>query len=145
MASRSVTTALIIETGNTDPDVSSRLESRRLELQTLRQQETSLLHQQNAGAEPPTEAWLREQLVELGTVLHARTPVAAYALRDLVGGVITVSEVRREGRKRHFLKATFALQTSSLADSLGMSLTANANEAPLPVNQIEINIIDPAR
>lgn len=133
-----------IETGNADPDVSRRLESRRLELQKLRQQEASLLQQQNVGAEPPTEAWLREQLAELGTVLHESTPAAAYALRDLVGGVITVHEVRRKGRKRHFLKATFALQTSSLADSLGMPLTADVKDSQSPADQIEIDIVDPA-
>ncbi len=133
-----------IETGNADPDVSRRLESRRIELQKLGQQEASLLQQQNAGATPPTKAWLREQLAELGTVLHESTPAAAYALRDLVGGVITVHEVRRKGRKRHFLKATFALQTSSLADSLGMPLTADVKDSQSPADQIEIDIVDPA-
>jgi hypothetical protein len=132
-----------VEAGTQVPDLTMRLEARRKEIRALRDEEAELLRHQNESDEPPTQEWLREQLAHLGSVLSEKTPAAAYALRDLVGGAVTVHEVRREGRERHYLQAVFALQTMSLAESLGLLHEPNdrlQDAGP----QIEIDLVDPA-
>jgi predicted site-specific integrase-resolvase/transposase len=131
-----------VETGKRIADLVTRLERREDEIRILREQEAGLLQNQNESDEPPTEDWLCEQLGQLGTVINEKTPAAAYALRDLVGGSITVHEVRREGRQRHYLRAAFRLQTTSLADSLGLLLKADDGLSDAD-QQIEIDMLDP--
>ncbi len=132
-----------VETGKRVADLVTRLESREHEIQELREQEAGLLRHQNESDEPPTEEWLRGQLRQRGTVINEKTPAAAYALRDLVGGSITVHEVRREGRQRHYLRAVFRLQTTSLAESLGL-LHEAGDRLQGADQQIEIDMLDPA-
>ena len=74
----------------------------------------------------PTEAWLRSQLEQLGAVLKESTPAAAIALRELVGGQIVVTEIRREGRKRHYLQGRFSLHARSVANAALGSIGATA-------------------
>ncbi len=131
-----------IESGVEIPDLTARLERRSSEIRELREKETSLLRSGKQSDTPPSEEWLREQLSQLGAVLKEKTPAAAYAIRDLVGGAIRVHEVGRTGRHRRILRATFTLQATSLASSLGLAVTAS-DDAPTCGEQIEIEMVDP--
>lgn len=107
-------------TGQPDPDVAARLVERRAERRAL---EARLTAAQAAATEQPlkpTEAWVRERVSQLGATLADATPAAAYALRDLLDGRITVREIVREGKQRHYLQGTLRIRTATLAAALGV-------------------------
>jgi chromatin segregation and condensation protein Rec8/ScpA/Scc1 (kleisin family) len=75
-----------VEDGVADPSIRGRLAERREERRTLSKRRDVL---RRADAQPrhePTDAWLREQLQNLGATLREGNPAAAGALRQLVGG-----------------------------------------------------------
>jgi site-specific DNA recombinase len=107
-------------TGQPDPDVAARLTERRAERRAL---EARLATAQAAAAEQsvePTEDWVRERVAQLGATLAEATPAAAYALRDLLAGPITVREIVREGKQRHYLRGTLRVRLGTLAAALGV-------------------------
>ena len=66
----------------------------------------------------PTETWVNDQLRHLGEVLASKNPAAAHALRNLVGGQIVVTKIRRPGHERHYLQGRFVIGTAAVATSL---------------------------
>lgn len=80
-----------IEEGAADPDVSARLAERRATRDRLNGRLAELERLRDRRGPEPDEAWVRSRLEGLGSVLGAGTPAAALALRDLVGGAITVT------------------------------------------------------
>jgi site-specific DNA recombinase len=77
-------------------------------------------------------------------VLSASGPAAAHALRALVGGKIVVTEVRRPGRKRHYLRARFELRLRNVAGLIGAG-TIDAASLDETVDVVEIDIRRPER
>jgi DNA invertase Pin-like site-specific DNA recombinase len=110
-----------IEDGFDDPELGTRLAERRAE-KRKRTQELERIKRKDENRLPaPTEAWVDEQLRNLGDRLSGATPAAAHALRELVGGEIVVTEVRLPGRERHYLQGRFAIRTAALVNSLDTS------------------------
>ena len=57
--------------------------------------------------------------------MKSRGPAAAHALKALVGGKISVQEMRRPGKKRHYLRGRLELHLRAVAESIG----AKVNDA----------------
>jgi DNA invertase Pin-like site-specific DNA recombinase len=110
-----------IEAGHDSPEVRSRLAQRRDERQALGKRLEQLQRTEDRPQPEPTPTWVAEQLGRLTEVLTAGGPAAAHALRDLVGGRVTVREVRRPGRQRHHLQARFVIRSRQLLNSLGIA------------------------
>ncbi len=93
-----------IESGQASSDVSERIAQRRREHDALDRRFRMMNRKRDEIAKPPTEEFLREQLLKLDELLQqADTPAAALALRSLVGGEIILEEVRNpDGRGGYF-------------------------------------------
>ncbi len=133
-----------LEDGHEDPDITSRLEQRRDQRRELKKQIKKLESSTTLVTEP-TEAWLHEQLKNLGERLNGDMPAAAYALRDLVGGKIVVQEIRREGRQRHHLEGTFTIRSLNLLNAAvgneGSAEQATSDDEV--AEEIVITLVDP--
>ena len=105
-----------VENGDETPELASRLVKRRKERQELARRVERLRQADESRRPEPTEAWVAEQLSHLGEVLTETNPAAAHALRDLVGGQIVVSEIRRPGSKRHHLQGRFAIASTAIVE-----------------------------
>jgi hypothetical protein len=116
-----------VENGLADPDVAGRLATRRAEKQTLLKKREDARRAEEAALPPPSEVWVEEQLKSLRALLGSREPAAAHALRQLVGGQVVVEEVKQPGRKRHFLRGKFTIQTAALLAGVGGQQTAAAS------------------
>ena len=90
----------------------------------------------------PTVAWVREQLARLDEVLASPTPAAAFALQELVGGQIVVEEIRKEGRKRFFLRGKFSLEVGRLLTALGVD-GPQASDMAVQCEEITIDFVPP--
>ncbi len=100
---------------------STELTARLAERRRVRAELEAKLARLNASAreaEPPTREWVAERVAELGDTLRGSGAAAAPALRRLVGGKITVSEVTSADRKRKHLVGTFTL---AKADALAQN------------------------
>ena len=86
-----------------------RIDERREERRKI-QKVIDGFDRQVAPETPPTPAWVREQLLDLREILHGDAPAAAYALRRLVGGRITVHEVTQG--KRTILRGEIRIEPS---------------------------------
>lgn len=120
-----------IESGASDPEVSGRLAERRSERRELKQRLETLALAKASTPELPTEASVRVQLANLGDLLTSSTPAAAEALRNLLGGRVVVTEIRREGRSRHHLQGRFTIEVGRLTHALlpGMERGRKRREA----------------
>jgi len=107
-----------IENGDDMPELVVRLSERRSEKQELTTRVERLRRADDGRRPEPTAAWVDEQLCHLGSTLSDTSPAAAYALRDLVGGQIVVTEVRRPDRQRHYLQGRFAITSTALVSGL---------------------------
>jgi len=106
-----------IESGTASADVDQRLAERNKELETLDFTIRQLRKRAAEYGPPPTKEFVDEQLERLGGSITHGDPAAADALRRLVGGRVTVFEVERSGRKRHFFRGEFTLSTAVLLSS----------------------------
>lgn len=135
-----------IENGFDDPDVKRRLEDRRTERRHLVKKIEHLKRANEIRGPEPNEEWLHEKLRQLGECLSGGTPAAAYALRDLVGGAITVAEIREEGRQRFYLQGRFAISTHSVTDLVAgdrSDAEGNENAAESRGEEILIDFVAP--
>lgn len=131
-----------IENGYDDPDVKSRLEERRDTRRELVKRIEQLKRENENHGPEPTEQWVRQQLQQLGDSLKCDNPAAANALRDLVGGEIVVTEIRREGRKRFHLQGRFTIVSNSLANVATSSATESHCEGAVCDDLSENIVID---
>jgi len=135
-----------IEDGLDDPDISRRLEHRRTERRKLVKRSEQLKQANDNRGPEPTEEWVREQLRNLGDCLKCDTPAAAYALHNLVGGEIVVTEIRQEGRQRFHLHGRFTIRIDSVTDAVaGCDLEVDPNHtgAMARTEEIGIDFVDP--
>ena len=135
-----------IENGYDDPDVKRRLEERRAERRDLVKQIDRLKRATEYHGPEPDEAWVRERLEQLGATLNGNVPAAAYALRDLVGGSIVVTEIRQDGRERFYLQGRFTLCTNLVANAVASPcIEGNGNETGTDnlAEEIVIDFVDP--
>ena len=135
---------------NCEAQVVPELDERMRELRTEREQLQTDLNLLLADGEqhkgPPTREWIEAKLGELRSVLVGRGPAAAHALRALVGGKIVVTEIRRPGRKRHYLRGRLELRLRSVADAIGTTLDDDQPGAlPPPTEIIELDFREPER
>ena len=107
-----------IENGQGGPELDERLAQRRAEKRGLTERVERLRRADQNRPPLPTQAWVDEQLRNLGEVLSQGTPAAAHALRDLVGGRIVVTEVRLPGRERHYLQGRFTIRVAAVVQAL---------------------------
>jgi site-specific DNA recombinase len=137
-----------IENGVDDSGVKQRLEERREERRTLVKRLDQLERtNENLGPEP-TKDWLREQLRELGECLNGDTPAAAIALRDLVGGKVVVTEIRRDGRKRFHLRGRFTIKVCAISNrATGLEAAENGDDETSDdgmSEEVVIEFVDPS-
>jgi DNA-binding CsgD family transcriptional regulator len=107
-----------IESGRGGPELDARLAQRRAEKRELTERVERLERADHGRPPEPTEAWVDEQLRNLGEVLSQGTPAAAHALRKLVGGEIVVTEIRQPGRERHYLQGRFTIACKAIVEGL---------------------------
>jgi transposase len=136
-----------IEDGQGGPELNERLAQRRVQKRELAEKVERLRRTNQERPPVPTETWVSEQLAKLGEVLAQGTPAAAYALRDLVGGQILVTEIRQPGRQRYYLQGRFTIRVASLAGIL-LNAESNAGECQsvvegIPGDEIVIDFRDP--
>lgn len=134
-----------IENGLDDPSVTERLQQHRQRRRELSKQVDQQRRLSERSGPEPTEAWVAERLNELGESLQSAEPAASYALRELVGGAIVVTEIRREGRSRHQLRGEFRITSDAVCSSIikpGPSETGDAG-TPSLAEDVVIDFIDP--
>jgi hypothetical protein len=107
-----------VESGTSDADIDQRLAERRTERRELLQRLETLRRANAAVQDLPTEEWVRDQLTRLWDVMGSSTPAAAEALRNLLGGRVLLTEIRREGRSRHHLQGRFTIEVGGLTRAL---------------------------
>jgi len=105
----------LVENGRGGPEVDERLTQRRSQKRKLTEKVERLKRANQGRPAAPTAAWVDEQLQKLGESLTQATPAAAHALRNLVGGQITVREIRQEGRQRHYLQGRCVVRCAAVA------------------------------
>lgn len=104
-----------IENGDAGADVNERITQRRREHEELTRRRKLLETKRTEIGKAPTEEFLREQLQQLGELLHrANTPAAALALRSLVGGAIVLEEVRHPDDRGGYFRGRFVISTLAL-------------------------------
>ena len=128
--------------------VSERIAQRRREHDELDRRFRMMNRKRDEIAKPPTEDFLREQLLKLDELLQrADTPAAALALRSLIGGEIFLEEVRNpDGRggyfRGRFVTSTFALeQTLRNLDAETSSPSTSDVPATLPFARVEEEVV----
>jgi DNA invertase Pin-like site-specific DNA recombinase len=117
------------EKGNAPPELSERLAQRRLEKQEWTETVERLRRTMENRRPAPTEAWVDAKLARLDETLSGETPAAAHALRDLVGGQIILTEIRRPGHERHYWQGRFTIRTSAIVQVL----SGTNDQSPQPV------------
>jgi DNA-binding CsgD family transcriptional regulator len=117
-----------IENGRGGPELDERLAQRRAEKRELTERVKRLEAADQNRRPKPTEAWVEEQLRQLGDALSNGSPAAAHALRDLVGGQIVVTEVRQPGRERHYLQGRFTITSMAVVTGLIGAAEVSTNE-----------------
>lgn len=93
----------------------------------------------------PDGPWADQRLGCLAGLLAKGGPAAAHALRELVGGEISVTEIQRPGRKRHYLRAQFSIRVASLvrvANAYPEPTRFNPQTEECTAEQITIDFID---
>lgn len=104
------------------PELSRRLQERRAERRALQEKLQRLQDATGQRSTPPDEQSIRAQLANLRELLSGATPAAAIALRNLVGGRILVREIKREAKKRHFLRGQLRVQFRDYMTILGANV-----------------------
>jgi len=125
-------------------EIRARLQERRAELETLKSRRDRLSASVGAVPAEPTAEWLLSKLQNLTKILHSATPAAAFSLRDLVGGQVVVTEVKRPGKQRHFLRGRFVLRDGAITALLRLPDDgSNAAEEAGEVVEIDFVRINP--
>jgi len=132
-----------IENGRGGPELDERLAQRRAEKRE-RAERVKRLEAADQNRRPkPTEAWVDEQLRNLGEKFSQGTPAAAHALRDLVGGKVVVTEIRQTNCKRFHLQGRFTIAVKPLVEELlGRVGGCEKEEASDPDASTEEFVID---
>lgn len=91
-----------------------RLSELEFERHELSARERELCDSDARRIPEPTIGWVREMLQTVEAVVTTATPAATTALMELVGGAIVVREVQREGKKRCYMQASFAMESTAL-------------------------------
>ena len=126
------------------PDLDRRLAERQSQREELIMTLTRLDGDQQRLDKPPTREWIEEELAMLHLRLNAGGPAATHALRALVGGKMVVTEVRRPGRKRHYLQGRAQLRLYAVAGAAGVETPASAGET-IPTVDVVIDFRNPER
>ena len=127
------------------PELESRMEVLRSERERLQLALNTLLAKGQQQEGPPTREWIEKQLGRLHEVLQDRGPAAAHALRALVGDKIVVSEIRRPGRKRHFLRGLLELRLGAMAQAIEVQVDDNPVHDPSLTETVQIDFRRPER
>jgi hypothetical protein len=130
--------------GKVIPELNDRLEVLRKEREPLQAELQILLAKGSSEDGPPTREWVEERLSKIHEVLKADGPAAALALRALVGGKIVVSEVRRPGKKRHYLRCRMELRLRAVADAARARID-EPDPDHNPAETIEFDLREPER
>ncbi len=132
-----------VENGTEAPELAAQFRKRRAERKQLAARVERLRRTNDDRRPEPTEAWVNEQLDNLGKAFAEKTPAAAHALRDLVGGAIVVTEIRQPGRKRHYLRGRFTITTKALIAGLVGNIDTGAEDSQsVPSDVAEEIVID---
>jgi DNA invertase Pin-like site-specific DNA recombinase len=135
-----------IEAGNDSQEVRARLGERRREREALSKNAEKLRTSAEQQPKEPTEEWVARQMTCLEETLQGGGPAAALALRNLVGGQITVQEIREPGRQRHYIQGRFVIRSARLLVSLGIQAVSAADgtgtNAPTTSEEVVVDFRD---
>lgn len=138
-----------IERGDAPPEVNKRLEARTAERDVRLRRLAQLERTSQVHTDPPTAEWLELQLQHLAALLRGDAPAAALALRSLVGE-IQMTEIRRDNRRRFYLRGCFRICQRRLLESILPAIpTSDQFEVPsaqianAPFDEIFIDFIEP--
>jgi site-specific DNA recombinase len=136
-----------MEAGRGGPELDERLAKRRAEKRELADRVQRLQRADDYRLPEPTLTSMAEQLHDLGVLFTHPSPAAAHALRNLVGGGIVVSEIRRPNYQRHYLQGRFAITAAAVAACLargGGGVDCDARVADDgPREKVVIDFCDP--
>ncbi|NLS95139.1 MAG: recombinase family protein [Planctomycetaceae bacterium] len=130
-----------IEAGHGGAELDERLSQRRAEKRHLLEEIDRLQRADHGRGDEPTESWVSTQLAALGDVFTENTPAAAHALRALVGGGITVTEIRRDGHQRHYLQGRFTITSTAIVNKLAGVAGQQSEQAPLASDALAEEIV----
>lgn len=133
---------------NSERQIVPELESRMVKLRTERQRLQADLRQLGDDDQPdgpPTREWVEEKLGGLHSLMNNQGPAAVHALRALVGGTISVWEVRRPGKKRHYLRGRLKLHLRAVEESICVKVNDEFASEPKSTEIIEIDFRVPER
>lgn len=124
------------------PELQAKMDALRAEKVGYEDELAILVAKGGQQVVPPTREWVESRLADLRTVLSKSEEAAAIALRQLVGGKIVVSEIKRPGRKRHYLRGRLELRLQVLAHAIELPV-CDGVAAAQPIEVIEIDFREP--
>lgn len=92
------------------PELTKQLNSRCEERDAMKRKLRQLTELGGPRTTPPTRTCMESELKRLRDTLAGSIPAAAAALRRLLAGPIVASEVKKPGKNRHFLRASFSIK-----------------------------------
>jgi DNA invertase Pin-like site-specific DNA recombinase len=126
------------------PELEARMAELRAQREGLQVDLKKVVAEDGQPGGPPTKEWIEEQLGDLRSRLTGQGAAAAHALRALVGGKIIVTEVRRPGKKRHYLRCRMELRLHAVADAAGARID-EPDPDHNPTETIEFDLREPER
>lgn len=108
----------LVENGDPDHEVRSRLATRRKELQEVEKQIEGVNSAPRLCEEEPTREWISEQLNSLVSVLTAESPATWKAFQELVDGPLIVESDRSPQTRQPFLKTVLRLSSKRISGLL---------------------------
>lgn len=127
------------------PEIEARLAELRSERESIQAEQRQLLADDESKKGPPTRAWIEERLSDLRSALSEHGPAAAHALRALVGGRIVVTEIRRPGKQRHYLRGRMEVRLRDVGETMGAKIVDGSESEVLRIEIIEIDFRRPER
>jgi len=127
------------------PELEARIIDLRAKRNSLRTELKQLSADEGRPGGPPTREWIETQLADLRSLLNDHGPAAAHALRGLTGGAIVVTEIRRDGKQRHYLRGRMELRLRVVADAVGVKLGDELDIDQHPTETVEIDFRMPER
>lgn len=132
----------LAEDGIHDPDLKTRLAERRRESNELRARLRRMETRQVVAQHPPSRESLAADLQDLAERLRGSESAANEVLLRLLGGKITVEEVKPTGKRSGFLRGAVHMRIYDVAHALGHLPEAETFDSSSVVSSA-IDFVDP--
>lgn len=132
----------LAEDGIPDPDLKMRLAERRRELHELRTRLQRMETRQVVAQDSPTRESLVADLQNLAERLRGSESAANEALRRLLGGKITVEEIKPTGKRHGFLRGALHMRIYDVANAMGHLTGVGTFDSSSVVSRV-MDFVDP--